>query len=428
MGDHREDTQQYQIQVNHATLQPNRFKEQQQQIEKEEKRTDCMLSRCWISLEDVQAGYFRALSETTPPQNNTPKMPFFIQYKLPCLRILSKQQEPLPRASFVWENQFRVELQVLPSQQAVCAGYGLFACIHPLHTRNVDSNMELPPGVLIDLGVYGPLRPQDRKSWSVRLIKSFIYSYHCGSWFFETNQDDHSVFDMTDDTTGQLHALAQRNVLMYANETSGGMQDIPSLWPQYDPEGAVHFYLGHPDQDQGPLVLPVGIPVELLVDYGPQYEQERVRKNYPRVSGHHLQHIRECLEEEDYGILHDLQDLSMEDMESDAVPFLKRLVQSWQVTPLANGQKRNPQHLERALIVAVILLHEQREMMLPSETNLATLRTAISTLCSLFASDQQMKCWMTSNVVYQEPLQRILGNHDWNSVPALLFRRAILAL
>ena len=430
-GEYREDTQQYQIKVDHATLQRSQQDEQHPQ-EEEGVTTDITLSDCWVSMEDLHAGYFRALSlETAPPLSNTiNKMPFFLQYNVPALqRSVTQQQGQLPRTSFVWENQFRVGLEVLPSQQAEDAGLGLFACIHPLrNTNNTPATFELPPGVLIDLGVYGPLRLQDRKSWCIRLIKSFVYDYCCGSWFFETNTCDHSVFDMTDDATGKLHALSQRNLLVYTNEVSGSMHDIPSLSPQYDPEGAVHFYLGHPDQHQGPLVLPVGTPVELLVDYGPQYEQERVRKKYPRVSGNYLQHMQECLQEENYGILQELQELSMEDMESDAIPFLQTLVESWEILVRENPHALNPRHLERALMVAMILVHEQRELALPSEPSLTTFRTVISTLCSLFASDQQMMSLITSNIAYQEAIRRVLGGYDWNTVSPLVFRRAVVRL
>jgi hypothetical protein len=404
--------------------------------EEGQKTTESLpLSSLWVTFDDLQAGYFCAMASNSkvPIADTRDSSPFFIQYKVPRMQFNVQQKSLLPRVSFVYDDRFPIELQVLPSKQAPDAGYGLFACVNAVDNGNNDggnapTTVEIPPGVLIDLGVYGPLRPEDRKPWSARLMKSFIFSYHCGSWFFETSKEDDAVFDMTDDATGQLHELARRNVLMYANETSGLEQDIQSLWPIYDPEGAVHFYLGHPDPDQGPLVLPIGTPVELLVDYGPQYEQERVRKNYPRVTGNHLDHIKECLAEEDQAILQDLQELSLEEMESDAIPFLKSLVQEWEVMINVRRQACKPQLLERALIVTMILIHNHCGKKSLSEGELATLRTILSNLCSLFASDQQMKSYMTSNVAYQDLLRLILGDYDWNNVPALLFRRAIVAL
>ncbi|GAX14768.1 hypothetical protein FisN_25Lh038 [Fistulifera solaris] len=433
-GEHCEDTQQYKIKVKHAAIQPTRLN-QDEQIDGEKTIESFPLNSFWVTLDDLQAGYFCAMaSESTVPITDTnDSPPFFIQYKVPRMKFTMQQEPLLPRVSFVYEDRFHIELQVLPSKQAPHAGYGLFAYVNTIDD-NDDSNLpklstvEIPPGVLIDLGVYGPLRPEDRKPWPARLLKSFIYSYHCGSWFFETSKEDDAVFDMTDDATGQLHELARRNVLMYANETSGLEQDIQSLWPIYDPEGAVHFYLGHPDPDQGPLLLPIGSPVELLVDYGAQYEQERVRKNYPRVTGNHLQHIQECLAEEDQAILQDLQELSLEEMEGDAIPFLKHLVQEWGVIASASGQCHKSLLLERALIVTLILIHNHRGKNVLSESNLNSLRTILSNLCSWFPSDQHIKSYMTSNVAYQELLRRILGDYDWNSIPALLFRRAIVAL
>jgi hypothetical protein len=434
MGDHREETQQYKVKVDQAMIQPiglnnDKLEERQETIE------SFPLKSYWVTFDDLQAGYYCAKSSesSVPITDTNDNPPFFIQYKVPHMQFTMQQEPLLPRVSFVYNHRFHIELQVLPSRQAPHAGYGLFACVNAVDD-NDDSNapkastVEIPTGVLIDLGVYGPLRPEDRKPWSARLLKSYIYSYHCGSWFFETSKEDDAVFDMTDDGTGQLHELARRNVLMYANETSGAEQDIQSLWPIYDPEGAVHFYLGHPDPAQGPLLLPIGCPVELLVDYGPQYEQERVRKNYPRVTGNHLQHIQECLAEEDQAILQDLQELSSEEMEADAIPFLKNLVQEWEVIASVSGQACKSQLLERALIVTMILIDNHRGKNVSSESNLNTLRTILSNLCSWFTSDQQMKSHMTSNVAYHELLRRILGDYDWNSVPALLFRRAVVAL
>ena len=77
------------------------------------------------------------------------------------------------------------------------------------------------------------------------------------------NQVD--IFDITDDFSGDLHETAQRNILVYANETDG-KKEVPSILAAHDPAGSVHYLMGHQEAGQGPLRIPIDSdPIELKV-------------------------------------------------------------------------------------------------------------------------------------------------------------------
>lgn len=48
------------------------------------------------------------------------------------------------------------------------------------------------------------------------------------------------IFDLTDDFTGDLHELAKKNILVYANKADGKER---ATWfaEHHDPEGSVHY-------------------------------------------------------------------------------------------------------------------------------------------------------------------------------------------
>jgi hypothetical protein len=125
------------------------------------------------------------------------------------------------------------------------------------------SHFLLAVGELLDMGQYAPLFKRDCKSHHTYEVKNFIHSYEPEVYAFDAKCKAHKVYDITDDKTGQLHEKAAENHLVRVNETNG--KDIPSVFAETDPLGAIHYYLGHALAGHGDLKIPVGQPFELTV-------------------------------------------------------------------------------------------------------------------------------------------------------------------
>jgi hypothetical protein len=141
------------------------------------------------------------------------------------------------------------------------AGNGLFVkCVH-------GKKPALNAGEMIDMGVYAPLRGCDCKSKHISVLKNLIYDWEMEIWSFATKMKTLKdyVFDPTEDCTGIRHVDAKRNIISYTNEIiSNG--EIASVSAHYDPEGNVHYLLGHWEEQEGVLTIPsVGQPLEVLV-------------------------------------------------------------------------------------------------------------------------------------------------------------------
>ena len=200
---------------------------------------------------------------------------------------------------------------------AFTQGRGLFlTCSWAPHSK--QNSFVLPAGHLIDLGVYAPHQKEDFKSEALWAAKNLLFHSTSECWGFDPAPNERllrGMFDISDNVTGDVHPVAARSLFVYANETDG-KEEEPSIYVQYDPSGAVHYLLGHSNEDSGAFKLPLGQEVELKVgthsclgcrvahfllqvDYGPSYEQERVRKGYARVTGQELQdHVNSLAEEE----------------------------------------------------------------------------------------------------------------------------------
>ena len=150
------------------------------------------------------------------------------------------------------------------------AGLGVFVKLTPTSLTNDDSFV-LKSGEMIDLGVYSPYSKADLCDHSQLLVKSFIFDGKPEEWAFDSEEGNHNHgFDITNNTNGDLHDLAKRNVLVYVNETDG--KQPPSVEPQRDPASHVHYLLG-PARGEEQLSLEYGKWIELLIDYGAAYER-----------------------------------------------------------------------------------------------------------------------------------------------------------
>lgn len=161
------------------------------------------------------------------------------------------------------------------------AGLGVFVCCTSIDGSTRDSFV-LENGEMLDIGTYAPTGDNDFKDGSLFLFKNFIFEGACESWSFDAVCCEHEpgrkLFDITDDATGELHEAAILNPLSYVNETNG--IEVANIRADHDPEGSVHYLLGHFQTMDGPLVLPMGKWIELKIDYGPTYEE--VRGNVPK--------------------------------------------------------------------------------------------------------------------------------------------------
>lgn len=211
------------------------------------------------------------------------KLPYHLSWNVPDIRhedfVVDEHGMFAPRLTMHFRGFhliFTAKTSTIPN-----SGKGVFLSCSTL-SGSEDDYFMLNAGELLDLGVYAPFRRSDKKTAHVFLMKNFIHSSQCEEWNFDTVLDD-NLFDITDDTTGKLHEVASRHLPAYVNETDG--MSTASVFAQHDPEGCVHYLLGHGNEEDGPFTLQAnGEEREIFIDYGEQYEDVRVRKNYSRLS------------------------------------------------------------------------------------------------------------------------------------------------
>jgi hypothetical protein len=275
--------------------------------------------------------------------------PFHRQYTLPTLHSPTQH-----KSTELIVKGHRLRLKVKESR-IPNGGLGLFASAAPIAAldscqRSRNKALILEEGELIDLGVYAPLRAKDLQSEHVHIVKNFIHNWKSERWSFGSNADDGLVFDITDDGTGELSDLAENNILVYVNETNG--TEVPTVFAREDPEGAVHYYLGHSTSGNGRLLIPNdGNELELKVDYGRKYESVRVRIGYSRLSGKQLQIEKEKASTYEKDMLNELNTITTEEV-FDAQLFLEKLNSTWSeaATDIDSGANG------RALLVTLVLL------------------------------------------------------------------------
>ena len=183
-----------------------------------------------------------------------------------------------PRLTLVVRG-YRLELNVRESSIAG-AGNGVYVSCTPLFDEDGSDSepLVLKAGELVDLGLYGPFRVQDKKIKAVFKAKNFIFSHICEEWAFESGDSQYQV-DITDDITGDIHSEAKKRIFAYVNESD--LDEHVCIHAEHDAEGSVHYLLGHSQQSQGSLVIPSnGVPMEVFVSYGDEYELVRLRKGY----------------------------------------------------------------------------------------------------------------------------------------------------
>lgn len=146
--------------------------------------------------------------------------------------------------------------------------FGVFLSIKPLfQSEGLPDKFSLPAGHLLDFGVVAPYRVQDVRSNSAHFIKSIIHLYKNEENCF-VNKDEKSHLDITDDMTGCLHLTAKRHIPPFVNKIRDHERETVSVCARFDPEGALHYLLGHPSSSQGDFTFPAdGTEREIYVAY-----------------------------------------------------------------------------------------------------------------------------------------------------------------
>ncbi|KAL7576260.1 hypothetical protein ACA910_018089 [Epithemia clementina (nom. ined.)] len=251
-----------------------------------------------------------------------------------------------PKQTMIFRG-FKLELETRKSS-IPNAGLGVF-----LRCTSVDNSprdtFELPNGEMLDIGTYAPLTCNDFKDGSLFLFKNFIYDGSCEGWSFDAAgcEPGRKLFDITDDATGELHDTARMNALSYVNETNG--IEIPSVRADHDVEGSVHYLLGHFQTDHGPLVFPTEKWMEIKIDYGPTYEDVRVRKGYSRLSKAELAKAEQNINDDDKNTLEDIGSWSVRDIEL-CLLFLER-----KLSCLENDGSLDSVVARKALLISIRL-------------------------------------------------------------------------
>jgi hypothetical protein len=153
------------------------------------------------------------------------------------------------------------------------AGFGVFLSVHRIaKCAQIPEEFTLAAGELLDFGVYAPFRNEDYRGDHEHFIKSIIHSYKNESYTFESRESE-SYLDITDNMTGELHSVARKHVPPFVNEIKDPEHHVPSVHARIDPEGALHYLLGHTSKEHGDLCLPAnGQEDEIFIDYGDFYE------------------------------------------------------------------------------------------------------------------------------------------------------------
>ena len=243
-----------------------------------------------------------------------------------------------------FELKFVVKTSSIPN-----AGNGVFLSCSPLEEGESSRYFELDPGELLDFGVYAPYRDEDRKMEHEFLMKSFVHSFKCESYSFDTKDINHA-YDITDDITGDLHKDARIHVPPYVNEASNWQVHIPEVHGMYDPQGALHYLLGYTEEVQVPFKVKAdGTEREIFIDYGERYELVRLREGFPRV--YYEQSIWKAkLEKDEEEYLDEIETYTAKEVKS-AVKYFEEIL----TTALTTVEELESRVVERSLLVAILL-------------------------------------------------------------------------
>lgn len=137
-------------------------------------------------------------------------------------------------------------------------------------SRILSTNTSLRNGVTVSVSLLFPI---DLVAFNH--TPSFIDS----SDVPEPMQHQMQIVDITDDATGEIHALARAHTPPYVNEVGHNPKLHRNVLIRDKNDRSIHYYVAI-DKEHA---MKKGDSVELLVNYGDVYEEVRERKGYGRV-------------------------------------------------------------------------------------------------------------------------------------------------
>jgi hypothetical protein len=245
----------------------------------------------------------------------------------------------------------RLQFDVKPSR-IPNAGNGVF--LSCTRDDGKSDSFTLKNGELLDLGIYAPLRNKDLGLKAIFLVKNFIHHYKIEDYAF-SHTDSRYHIDISDDISGDLHDEAKSQIFPFVNEN---VDDLSvTVRPTPDPEGFLHYHLGHSTKGQGDFEVPTdGSEIELYANYGHEYEKVRIRKGYSKLSEEDRAGV---LELQDAGYLEVMDEFEESDVKS-CVSFLSELFSA--------GSEIAPEVRQRALTCAVVLQRRAWHLLLDNDS------------------------------------------------------------
>jgi hypothetical protein len=144
---------------------------------------------------------------------------------------------------------FAVRASTVPGERGR-EHYGVYASCTILQGIGPDTEVNLKPGELIDLGVFSPLREEDRKALPSFIVKNYVHNLRPGRWAIVAGDNDDAVYDLSDDLSGDLHPVASERVLSYVHKRKKGTH--ATVHARLDPAGSVHLLFGVGTRGTGP--------------------------------------------------------------------------------------------------------------------------------------------------------------------------------
>jgi len=155
---------------------------------------------------------------------------------LPRLTVFARGYEFVFRAKIIPDDRGGEKQQ-----------FGVFVTCNPLRGENdVNQEINLKPGELIDLGTFGDDDDDDdggKKTLSAFIVKNYIHKFKIGRWGVVSGRDD-AVCDPTDDQTGKLRGGPSRRVLSYVRKHARGERHFPTINARIAPDMSVHMLFG----------------------------------------------------------------------------------------------------------------------------------------------------------------------------------------
>ena len=150
----------------------------------------------------------------------------------------------------------------------------------------------------VPISRYAPFRPSDHKPHYIFAIKEYLWAGYPTEWDFNSPVDmvayadqyqpnktyTEQTYDITDDTTGEPHLEASSDIPKFVNEVGHSPNLVQNVFS--NPEDALLEddpninYLFHWSQNNQSKPLGIGDKVELLTNYGEDYEEIRLKKGY----------------------------------------------------------------------------------------------------------------------------------------------------